>query len=65
MAFIQLKCKKCGKVIEEIVRIGEKYPNCPDCGGETEQIYSGKCYGIGKSGGCGGDCQCCGGCGKS
>ena len=63
MAFIELKCKKCGHVFEEIVATGEKYPPCERCGGETEQVYSGKCYGIGKSSGCAGNCSGnCGGC---
>lgn len=66
MAFIQLKCKKCGRITEELIKTGDKYPVCAVCGGETEQVYSGKCYGIGKSkeGGCGGNCQHCSGCGK-
>ncbi len=65
MAFLELKCKKCGYVSEELVKSGEKYPPCKKCGGETEQVYSGKCYGIGKcTQGCSGNCGSCGGCGK-
>ena len=67
MPFLKFRCRKCGKVFDELValsRLGEV--KCPDCAGEAERAYEGKCAG-GKSGcgeGCGGSCGSCGGCGQ-
>lgn len=62
MAFLELKCKSCGYVYEELVS-GGKYPSCPKCGGETEQKYSGKTWvNSVKTHKCSGDCAHCGGC---
>ena len=44
MPLIEFKCVKCGKVFEELVKTDEKKPKCPDCGGETEQNYNGRCW---------------------
>ena len=44
MPLIEFQCRKCGKVFEELVKTDDKSPKCPDCGGETEQKYSGKCW---------------------
>lgn len=67
MPFIELVCKKCGKVSEELVNNTDgNYPDCQDCGGKREQKYDGKCYtcsgGKGGGGDCSGNCSCCGGC---
>lgn len=63
MALIELKCVKCGKVSEELIKSDGKYPKC-ECGGKLEQVYSGKCYTAraGSGGGCGGNCSTCKGC---
>ena len=63
MALIELKCEKCGKVYEELLKSDGNYPPCKFCGGKTEQVYSGKLYVGGcKKSDCTGDCSCCGGC---
>ncbi len=62
MAFLELKCEKCGHVFEELVRIGE-YPKCPVCGGETSQKYNGKVWvNSVKPSNCTGNCKTCKGC---
>ena len=40
------------------------YVKCPDCGKKAQRAYEGKClFGApGSSGGCSGNCSCCGGC---
>lgn len=64
MPLIELYCKKCGTVKEELVAADGKYPKCSACGGELVQKYSGKCYVNGvKKGSCNGNCKTCGGCG--
>ncbi len=63
MALIELKCVNCGKEFEALTS-GGNYPPCPDCGGKTEQKYSGKVWvNSVKKGGCGGNCATCKGCG--
>lgn len=61
MAFLELKCDKCGYETEELVRTCDKYPKCPKCGQDLIQKYSGKCNSIKKSS-CSGHCGSCGGC---
>ena len=62
MAFLELKCTECGHVFEEFVRDG-KYLKCPECGGKTEQNYSGRMWvNSVKEHKCNGDCKHCGGC---
>ncbi len=65
MPFLKFRCKKCGKVFDELVALlAMDKVRCPECAGETERAYEGKCAG-GKGccgDGCGGDCCTCGGC---
>ena len=67
MPLIELICKNCGAVSEELVRADGDYPNCKKCGHKLEQKYNGKCYvsssSAKKGGGCGGNCANCKGCG--
>lgn len=63
MPLLELVCKDCGHVSEELVKADGQYPKCPVCGGETAQKYSGKCYVNKQRGGhCEGNCSCCKGC---
>lgn len=63
MPLIEFKCIKCGKVFEELVKTDEKKPKCPDCGGETEQNYNGRCWvNSVHKGECTGNCATCKGC---
>ena len=67
MALIEFICPKCGHVCEEFVKNDGNYPDCPKCGEKMKQKFSGKCYtacGGKSSGGCSGNCSCCGGCHK-
>ncbi len=65
MPLIELKCVKCGKVFEELVKADGVYPPCRECGGKTEQVYSGELFvNHAHKGECSGDCSCCGGCNK-
>lgn len=63
MPLIELKCLKCGKTYEELVKADGNYPPCKECGGKTEQVYNGKlivcsCH----KNECSGNCSSCGGC---
>lgn len=61
MPLLKFRCKKCGKVFDELVALSEiDNVKCPACNGEAERAYEGKCAG-GKSG-CGD--SCCGSCGS-
>lgn len=63
MAFIELQCKACGYVGEELVKSDGVYPPCPKCGKPLTQVYAGKCYvNVQKGEHCGGDCKHCSGC---
>ena len=63
MALLKFRCKKCGKVFDELTTLANMdRVKCPDCGGETERAYEGKCMRPGQ-GDCGGNCASCGGCG--
>lgn len=64
MPLIELICKNCGTVVEELVKADGEYPVCKKCGCKLEQKYSGKCYvsSVKKGGGCSGNCSRCGGC---
>lgn len=63
MPLIELRCAKCGKVYEELVKADGKYPTCKFCGGETNQVYSGELIvNTNKKSNCTGNCSCCGGC---
>ncbi len=63
MALLKFRCKSCGKVFDELTSIaGMDRVKCPDCGGETERAYEGKCVRMGQ-GGCSGNCGTCAGCG--
>jgi len=66
MPIFEYKCKKCGKVFDELVKSCETAVKCPDCGEYADRSYSGKVYtATGKSSGsCSGNCSTCGGCGK-
>lgn len=66
MPLIELICKNCGTVTEELVKADGEYPNCKKCGQKLEQKYSGKCYvsAVKSGGSCGGNCASCKGCGK-
>ncbi|HMM30441.1 MAG TPA: zinc ribbon domain-containing protein [Clostridia bacterium] len=62
MALLKFKCKVCAKVFDELTPLAKiNEVRCPDCGGETERAYEGKCAGSPKEG-CSGSCSCCSGC---
>ncbi|MEG1547419.1 MAG: FmdB family zinc ribbon protein [Clostridia bacterium] len=62
MPLLKFRCKACGKVFDELVRLSDvESQRCPDCGEKAERAYEGKCACSGNSG-CGGNCSCCGGC---
>ena len=62
MALLKFRCKSCKKVFDELIS-GERISQvrCPDCGGETERAYEGKCQNRG-GGECSGHCAGCSGC---
>lgn len=63
MPLIELKCIRCGKSYEELVKADGKYPPCKYCGGETQQVYSGELVVCAhRKSGCSGNCSNCGGC---
>lgn len=66
MPLLEYKCKKCGKIFDDLVKSCEQTVTCPDCGVVAERNYSGKVYSAtGKqSGGCSGNCSTCKGCGR-
>ena len=44
MALLKFRCKACGKVFDELVSPAAlNKVKCPECGGETERAYEGKC----------------------
>ncbi len=65
MPLLKFRCKKCGKVFDELTALTQMdRVKCPVCGGVTERAYEGKCSGSKSCGeGCGGNCGSCGGCG--
>lgn len=36
----EFECKKCGKITEELVKLGTQTITCPQCGGLAEKIIS-------------------------
>ena len=64
MPLLEFKCSKCGYETEELIKADGKYPNCPKCGQQLEQKYSGKLTVNYKNSccGCSGNCSSCGGC---
>lgn len=36
----EFKCKKCGKITEELVKLGTQTITCSQCGGLAEKIIS-------------------------
>jgi putative FmdB family regulatory protein len=36
----EFKCKKCNKIVEEIVKLGTTHVKCPTCGARAEKILS-------------------------
>ncbi len=74
MPIYEFQCSHCGKVFEELVRMGHTGEglNCPACGGNPVQKLMSTFYGRSGSGSsyqsiagqgceCGGDCGSCGG----
>ena len=62
MALLKFKCKKCSKVFDELVSYAFiRDVRCPDCGGEVERAYEGKCQPHNKAG-CTGNCSGCHSC---
>lgn len=66
MPLYSFRCPACGKRFEEILTVARKDEAvCPDCGRKAERVWNGKCnFGAKRSGGCGGHCAGCSGCGK-
>ena len=65
MPLLKYRCPSCGKTFEELVSFSHaEEAKCPDCGKKAQRAYEGKClFGVpGSSGGCSGNCSCCGGC---
>lgn len=50
MALLKFRCKACGKVFDELVSPSAlNKVKCPECGGETERAYEGKCMRAGRA----------------
>ncbi|GHU72793.1 hypothetical protein AGMMS49992_09510 [Clostridia bacterium] len=69
MPLLKFRCNECRSVFDELVSASRMMDvKCPECGGETERAYEGKClFGMagsdaGRGGSCGGDCTGCAGC---
>lgn len=74
MPLYEFECAQCGKVFEELVRMGSTGEGlaCPVCNGSQVRKLMSTCYGRTSDGGatrsvggqgcaCGGDCGSCGG----
>jgi len=44
MPLLKFRCKECGQIFDELVRLSEaESQRCPRCGGQTERAYEGAC----------------------
>lgn len=69
MPVYDYRCAQCGHRFDLLRPVsGRDDVKCPKCGGEVTRVYAGKwsvCRRTSFGGcGCGGNCQCCGGCGR-